>query len=361
MRDLGANRRVFAGAEGSALAELSDLSEARGISGQEGEVRQILARSLRGRVQELWGDSIGNLLARTGARGGKRVMLAAHMDEVGLLISRVEKSGFLRFAKVGGIDDRVLGSKPVLIGKDKVYGVIGTKPVHLQEVAERKRAFRADDLLIDIGAKSKEEAEKLVRPGDMATFHARFESFSGEVVKGKALDDRAGCAVLLEIMKADWRGIEVVGAFTSQEEIGVRGARVAAFALEPAAAIVVEATLCSDTPGTDPHEECTRLGDGPVITLMDRGLIADRAMVEELVETAEKEGIPYQFRRTTAGGNDAASIHLSREGVRTAVVSVPCRYIHSPASLMSLTDAENCLRLLTAYLRRVEAKECLAT
>ncbi len=331
------------------------LSEAPGPSGQEGEVRAIIRPEVEKLVDEVRADTLGDLIAHRKGRG-KRVMIAAHMDEVALMVSHIEKEGLLRFRKVGGIDDRVLLTKTVYVGKDRLPGVIGAKPIHLQDPKERGQVIRLDNLFIDIGAKSREEAEKLVKVGEYAVFTTSFERFGGGLVKGKALDDRAGCMVLLETLRSlreTALKLDVYGVFTVQEEVGTRGAAVTAYDIAPDIGFVLEGTVCSDTPGTDPQGQSTVIGAGPAISIMDAGTIADRRMVDFLVATAEENGIPHQFRRATSGGNDGARIHLAREGAPTASISVPCRYIHSPVSVCSLDDLQNAARLLEAALKKI--------
>ncbi|HEY3315247.1 MAG TPA: M42 family metallopeptidase [Bacillota bacterium] len=331
------------------------LSEAPGPSGQEDEVRKIIREQLAGMADDVSVDTLGNLVAHRKGRG-LRVMVAAHMDEIALMVSAVEKEGLLRFRKVGGIDDRVLLTKAVLVGPRRLPGVIGGKPIHLQEPRERERVIDADHLFIDIGAKSREEAERLAKVGDYAVFTTAFEPFGDGLAKGKALDDRVGCLALLEGLGA-LRGqrlkIDLFGAFTVQEELGLRGATVTAYDIAPDIGLVLEGTVCSDTPGTDPEGQATVIGKGPALSVMDAGTIADRRLVQFLRSTAEAAGIPYQFRRAISGGNDAARIHLAREGAPAASISVPCRYIHSPVSVCSLDDLQNTVRLLTTALKKI--------
>jgi len=336
---------------------LEKISEARGVSGHEDEVRQILLEAVRERVDEYRVDTLGNLITYKKARrpfpGEKplRVMLAAHMDEVGLMITHIEESGLLRFHPVGGIDDRILLSKVVLIGDDKVPGVIGVKPIHLQEKKERDQVIKVDQMTIDIGATSKAEAEKLVKVGDYATFATCFAEL-GDTVKGKAFDDRAGCTVLAALLQEEYP-CDLYGVFTVQEEVGLRGARVAAYAIEPDVAFVFEGTICDDTPKKRDVSPTSELGKGPVITIMDRTFIAHRGLVDLLVRTAKEEGIPYQFKQPGKGGTDAGPIHLTKEGVPSAAVSVPSRYIHSPVCLLSKDDLQNTVRLMKAALQRL--------
>ncbi|MCL4425400.1 MAG: M42 family metallopeptidase [Firmicutes bacterium] len=332
---------------------LKRLSEALGVSGNEHEVREIIKEAIKDQVDEIRVDTLGNLRAVKGKGKSPRVMVAAHMDEVGLMISWIEKSGLLRFRKVGGIDDRVLVSKTVLVGKDRIPGVIGAKAIHLQDPRERETPLKYEDLYIDIGAKSKEEAEKKVKLGDFAAFATCYEEFGQRKAKGKAFDDRVGCTVLMEALKGQYE-FELNAVFTVQEEVGLRGAAVAAYDLDPQMGLVLEGTTCSDTPGTDPEGYATEVGKGPALSLMDASSIANKKMVQEMVRLAQENGLPYQFRRTTMGGNDAGRIHLTRQGVPSASLSVPCRYIHSPVSVISLDDLENAVKLLGLFLKTVE-------
>jgi putative aminopeptidase FrvX len=336
---------------------LGKLSNARGISGNETEVREILIEAVKDHVDDYRSDTLGNLIAHKKAKGARarkpiRVMLAAHMDEVGLMIVHHESNGHLRFEKVGGIDDRVLLSKVVLIGKDKIPGVIGVKPIHLLKQKEREQVMDIDAMTIDIGAKTKEEAQGLVKIGDYATFATEFGAVGTDCVKGKALDDRAGCAALVEILKRDYP-FDVYGVFTAQEEVGARGARVAAYAIEPTYAFALEGTVCDDSPKKKDVSPVTRVGGGPAITFADNSLLSDRRLVNLLIETAKENKIPYQFKQAVAGGTDAGRITLIKEGVPSVAVAVPTRYIHSPVSLLSTHDFDNLVALMTKALPKV--------
>nr|PZN02874.1 MAG: aminopeptidase [Bacillota bacterium] len=328
---------------------LKELTEAFGVSGAEHEVRNILKREI-----ESWAeyrtDALGNLIfKKPGPEKKPKVMLAAHMDEVGLMITSIGKNGWLKFDTVGGIDDRILVSKTVVIGPNKVKGVIGAKAIHLQEPKERETALKSKNLYIDIGAKDREDAEKLVKIGDFAAFDSKYEEM-GDIVKAKALDDRVGCYVITEILKRNY-DLALCGAFTVQEEIGMRGATVAAYALEPDIAIVLEGTFAADVPDTKEEGYSTTVGMGPAITLMDRTFIADRKLVDRVLQVAERNNIKCQLRRTAFGGTDAGKIHLTKEGIPTIVISVPCRYIHSPASLASMSDIQNTIALVDALIK----------
>ena len=331
---------------------LMKLSQAFGPAGLEGEVRDVLREELDSHIKDWLKDPLGNLIAvKPGA--GPKVMIAAHMDECGLMISSIDRSGLLKFRKVGGLDDRVLVSKHVVIGPKRLPGVIGAKAIHLQQPEERTKPIPLSGLYIDIGAKSKEEAERMVSLGDYAVFATRFEHLSPTVVKGKSFDNRAGCTVLAEILKENY-SMPVYGAFTVQEEIGLRGAGVAAYAVDPDMAIVLEGTTCNDLPGSKEHGYCTAMGDGPAITVMDASVVCDKRMIKELLRLAQAHDIPVQFKRSITGGSDAGRISVTKEGIPTVVISVPCRYIHSPVSLLSLTDLENTIKLVKLFLESVD-------
>jgi putative aminopeptidase FrvX len=335
---------------------LKELSESFGVSGHEGPVRQRILEAIKELADEHRVDALGNLIAfkRGSAEAPRRkVMVTAHMDEVGVMVVYIEREGSLRFRPVGGIDDRVLLSKKVLIGDNRVPGVIGVKPVHLLEAKQRNQVLRVEDMSIDIGASSKEEAERLVKLGDYAAFDVAFSELGGDLhaVKGKAFDDRAGCVVLVELLKGSY-AIDLHAVFTVQEEVGMRGAQVAAYALAPDTAFALEGTICDDLPKKRDVSPTTTLGAGPALTVMDRSVVADRRLLSLLTEAAQSEGIPYQFKQPGVGGTDAGAIHLAREGIPSAVVAVPSRYIHSPVCLLSLKDLENTVRLVRAALER---------
>jgi len=338
---------------------LRQLSEAFGVSGHETAVRQLIVDAIKDVAHEYRVDALGNLIAlKKGDGTSRKVMVAAHMDEVGLMIVRVEKEGSLRFRPVGGIDPRVLLSKKVLIGDKKVPGVIGVKPIHLLEPRARQQVMPIEEMSIDIGASSKEEADNLVRVGDYAAFDVSFGELGDTLrtVKGKAFDDRAGCAVLIELLR-DSYPFDFYAVFTVQEEVGLRGAKVAAYSVAPDLAFALEGTICDDSPKKRDVSPTTVLGAGPAITVMDRSVISDRRLVDLLLATAQQQGIPYQFKQPGMGGTDAGAIHLAREGVPAAVVSVPSRYIHSPVCLLSLNDLDNTIRLMRETLRQVDALE----
>lgn len=334
---------------------LKELSEARGVSGREDEIRSILFRHVREYIDEHRVDALGNLIvvrkarASAGAPVPRKVMLAAHMDEVGLMITEITKSGLLRFQPSGGIDPRLLLAKKVLIGDNKVPGVIGVKPIHKLKAEELNQAPKYEQLAIDIGVTTQAAAEALTHVGDYATFDTAYEEL-GPYAKGKAFDDRAGCAVLVELLKHDYP-FDLHAVFTVQEEVGLRGARVAAYSVEPDCAIALEGTIADDLPKKKDVSPTSRLGGGPVLTVMDRSFIAHPGMLRHAVAVAEKHGIPYQFKQPGIGGTDAGAIHLTREGIPSLTVAVPCRYIHSPVALLYRKDLEHTVALVRETLR----------
>lgn len=331
---------------------LKQLSEASGVSGDESEVRALLREELTSYAEKVSTDSLGNLYLKKGIGRKPRVMVVAHMDEVGLMVVGYEKSGLLRVAKVGSIDDRVLVSKPVLIGKNRIPGVIGAKAVHLQKLNERTKPMEIDNIYIDIGVRSQEEAEKLVKIGDYGTFAATTREAGDNCFIGKAFDNRVGCAILAELLKEDF-DLELNAVFTVQEEVGLRGAGVAAYNLHPDLALIIETTAAADVVGSKEAAYVTKLGDGPALTLMDSSYIAPQKIVDLMVETAEKLAIPYQFRRLTTASTDAGIISQTHAGILSAVIAVPCRYIHSPASIIRLDDWQNTLSLARGILNAI--------
>jgi len=333
---------------------LEALSNAFGPSGCENEVRRVVLDAIAGKVDEYQVDHLGNVIAlqKGTANPGFKVMVAAHMDEVGLMITHADESGLLHFTKVGGIDDRVLPAKVVRIGEKRIPGVIIMKPVHLTSRSEREKVVAYDQMAIDIGVSAKAEAERLVHKGDYAAFDIQFEEL-GELVKGKAFDDRAGCAVLVALIENGPYPFDFYPVFTTMEEVGLRGARVAGYSVMPDAAFALEGTICDDGPKEEDVSPTTAVGKGPAISVMDRSVVADRRLVRLLVETAEAEGIAYQFKQPLKGGTDAGAIHLAKTGVPSLPVAVPSRYIHSPVCMLSKRDFEDTVKLMTSAFRRL--------
>jgi tetrahedral aminopeptidase len=335
---------------------LRQLSDALGVSGNEDDVRAVVLDAIQDHVDEIKVDALGNVLAfkRGTGRQRLRVMLDAHMDEVGLMVVGydVDGRGFLKVRSVGGIDPRLLPGTLLQVGPDRIPGVIGIKPIHLFEEKDN-RVLKLEELIVDIGAKDKEEAKKLAPVGTYAMFSTRFREL-GPTVTGKAFDDRAGCAVMVELLQGERFRFDLHAAFTVQEEVGLRGAKVAAYAIDPDCAFAFEGTIADDIPKDKKDvSPTTELGKGPAITLMDRSFIADRRLVKLLTDTATELDIPYQFKQPGVGGTDAGAIHQTREGVPSVTVAVPCRYIHSPVALLSLDDFNHTVRLMRESLSRL--------
>lgn len=337
---------------------LAKLSEAGGISGQEAEVRQLIRSEITPYVDEIKVDPIGNLVALKRGRkgvGGKRVMLAAHMDEVGLMVVGANSDGLLHIAASGGVDPRVLVSKMVYVGAEHRPGVIGSKPIHLLKAEDMDRATDMDSLFVDIGAKSKEDAEKLVKVGDQVIFATRCEEMGDGFIKGKAMDDRVGCYAIIEALKKQ-RDFDLYGAFTVQEEVGLRGAGVAAYQVKPHLALVLEGTTAHDVTETPEHGYSTVPGRGPAIVYRDTSWVGDPRIVARLIETAEAAKLPYQIKRTVTGGTDAGRIGPTEAGVPVAVMSMPCRYIHSPVSVICSADLAGYTKLAGLFLDSLDER-----
>ncbi len=334
---------------------LKTLSEAHGVPGSEEDVRDIMKREL-GKYCDIETDRLGNLIAKKGA-GKKKVMLAAHMDEIGLMVKPIDEKGFIRFTPLGGFFDQTLISQRVIIHtkNKKIPGVIGSKPPHLMKEDERKKGVESKDMFIDAGFKSNKEAEKAgVGIGDYITFQRNFEELKGDLVTGKAFDDRIGCLILIEVMKKLKSKYTVYGVGTVQEEVGLKGARTSAFKINPDFAIAVDVVPSGDYPGIKEEESPVKLGEGPVIELADakgRGLITHPQLKELLTKSAKKGKIKYQLCVGEGGTTDATAIHLTREGVPSGVVSVPVRYVHSPVEVASMKDIKGAVDLILASLK----------
>lgn len=342
------------------ISLLERLSNASGVSGDEGEVRGIVLESIKGSADEVRVDPLGNVLAvrKSKITGGMRVMVAAHMDEVGLMLVDADEDGYFQFAAVGGIDPRQLPGKTVLVGKEKVKGVIGAKPIHLTTADERNSVMKIDSLRIDVGPGSSGK----VKPGDRAVFATRFQRV-GPSLLGKSLDNRLGVASLINLLRHAPENIELLAAFTVMEEIGGRGARVGAYSFDPEAAIVIDCTPAHDLPVWDEEQENlhynTRLGLGPAIYSGDSSTLSDPRLIRHLIATAECEGLPFQMRQPGGGGTDAGAIHRQRSGIPSVSFSVPGRNLHTAVSLCRLSDWQASFHLLHAALSSMD-REILA-
>jgi endoglucanase len=329
------------------LKLLERLSLASAPPGFEDEVREILKEELEGRVDELQEDGFGNLYAVKGS--GRKVMFAAHMDEVAMMVRHIDERGFLRVVALGGLSPSQLVAQRVVVhGKVKLRGIVGTLPAHMGE----EKIPKVDELYVDVGASSGEEARSLgIRPGTLITFDSPFiyQPETGSVI-GKALDDRLGCFLLAEALKSVEPGEKIYAVFTCEEERGLRGAQVAANRVRPDLAFVLEGTIASDVPEVQEYNYITQLGKGPAIRVMDRGLIVKGWLLESIIARAEGLGIPYQLQLSPVSSTDAATISLSGDGVAVGVISVPARYIHSPQALAKVSDIENSLKLVKSLM-----------
>jgi endoglucanase len=327
---------------------IKKLTDANGLPGFEKEVREIIRAELAGHADSVTTDRLGNLIAvKNPNAAGRHVVLCAHMDEVGLCIKSIDKDGYLRFES-WGVDARVLYTKSVIVGKDRLPGVIGAAPIHLLPPERRTEPVPVDKLYIDIGAKNKEDAEKYVSPGDFAAFVSEYTEFGEHKIKAKALDDRVGCAAVIEVFKSDIKQ-KVTGVFTVQEEAGLRGAAVAANRVEADIAVIIEGTVCADTAEPD-ERQVTVQGQGPVISMADSSSLYPKKHIDAVTGIAKAHGIPFQFKRLAVGGTDAGRFHQAKGGMPCIGLAAPCRYIHSPVSVIDMRDYENLVKLVKLYI-----------
>lgn len=335
------------------LKLLEKLCNAISISGDEAEVRNIVLDEIKPFADEVKVDAIGNVLATRRGRGTKRarVMVDAHMDEVGFIVVADDEDGIYRFETVGGINPRHLFGKHVFVGRDRIPGVIGGKPVHLMDGSERSRMVPVDGLRIDVGSVT----PGAVKIGDRAGFATKFRRV-GPSIMAKSIDDRIGVVTLIELLKHAPPNIDLCAAFSVQEEIGLRGAKVAAQYFKPDMAIAIDSTPAYDLPIYDGSENSfynTKLGLGPAIYIADGSTLHDTRLVRFLSDIGDAEKIPYQFRQPGGGGTDSGAIQRSLSGVPTVSVSVPHRYTHSPISISRVDDWKNTINLLLAALKKV--------
>lgn len=337
------------------------LSNAFGPSGYEMGVAEILGRELETYADETHVDKLGNILFHHhGKKGYPRIMLAAHMDEVGFIITFIEENGFLRFDTIGGITNMVMPGQRILLRGDKgaLKGIIGTKPPHLMTPEELAKIIPKEDLFIDIGAESLAQAkEKGVDVGTMGVFDVEFTDLGDGYYRGKSLDDRAGCTVMAEVFKAlKDSPYNIVAVGSVQEELGIRGARTAAWQVDPDFGLALEGTFVSDVPTTRPDRVSSKIKGGPVVTIMDRTAFTHPTVLKTLIKVGRDKSIPFQFKQVPLGGTDAGAIHLTRAGVPSGTVAVPCRYIHGPASVMHIDDLNNAVKLVIEFVKAISAK-----
>ncbi|MFF0826402.1 M42 family metallopeptidase [Brevibacillus sp. NPDC003359] len=345
---------------------LKELTEAAGVPGQEQEVRELMHTYLEPLTEEVLTDNLGSIIGRkTGLANGPKIMMMGHMDEVGFMVTRVMKDGFIAFQPLGGWWSQVMLAQRVNIKtrKGDIVGVIGSKPPHLLSSEERKKVVEIEWMFIDIGASSAEQAKELgIRPGDPIVPICPFTVMANDkMYMAKALDNRGGCLTAIEVMKqlqqTDHPNIVFSGA-TAQEEVGCRGAFTSTYMVQPDIFIALETGITFDTPGSadSPNLPDIKCGGGPTIGLFDGSLVPNRKLRDLLFDTAEEEGIPYQYAAIAGAGTDAGAAHMVGKGAPSIVIAIPARYIHSHASILHHDDVENTVKLLTALVKKLDQK-----
>ncbi len=332
---------------------LKDLCLIDGISGDEGRVREYIIDKIKD-FCDYTVDNLGNIIAVKKGRKEpeKRLMVSAHMDEVGLIVTSINDDGSLNVSAVGGIEPAVILGKKVRVGDRRISGVVGSAAIHNISKDERDKAPKLSALSVDIGASDKAQAQKYVKPGDSIAFDSDFVKLCKNKIKAKAIDDRFGCAVMIKLIQSEIE-YDTCFAFLVQEEVGLRGAKAAAYSINPDVAVVIEATTASDIPGAEGEKRVCVQGKGPAVSFMDRSTIYSKELYKLAFDIADEKGIPCQTKTMIAGGNDAGAIHTARGGVKTIAISLPCRYIHSPSSVADVRDIESSYELIRQLIQRI--------
>lgn len=329
---------------------LKELTEISSVAGFEKKVREFIKEKIKDKVEGIEEDVLGNLIVWKKGRNNKKLMLSAHMDEVGFMVSNIEEDGKLSIIPLGGIDVRAIIGKKVVVGEKEIPGIIGYKPIHLQR-DDLLSPPSFNDIKVDIGATKKSEAESKVKIGDFVAF-APNSMIHKEWFSGKALDNRGGCSILIELINKDLKlAYDTYFVFSVQEELGLRGARIAGERINPDFAFVFETTTSGDNPEFPQDRRSTELGKGPVITPAHSGYVNDLRLFNFVLKIAQENNIPYQIKRRTVGGTDARAIAVS-SGTPSLVISIPSRYIHSPLCVVNLSDYENTLKLASIILEK---------
>ncbi|WP_018921681.1 M42 family metallopeptidase [Salsuginibacillus kocurii] len=344
------------------LTMLKDLTDANGVPGNEKEAREAMKKYIAPYADEVTTDGLGSLIAKkTGQTGGPRIMVAGHLDEIGFMITHIDEKGFLKFQTVGGWWEQVMLAQRVnvMTRKGNITGIIGSKPPHILPAEQRKKTIEKKDMFIDIGASSREEAEEFgVRPGDSVVPICDFEVMNNEkLLMAKAWDNRIGCAIAIEVLKqleGEAHPNEVYGVGTVQEEVGLRGARTSAHAIQPDIGFGVDVGIAGDTPGVTENDARAKIGEGPQILVYDASMISHKGVREFVLETAEEAEIPYQFDAMSAGGTDSGAIHLTANGVPALSITVPTRYIHTHAGILHRDDFEHAVKLIVAVIKKLD-------
>lgn len=344
------------------LIMLKDLTDAKGIPGNEREPRDVMKKYIEPYADEVTTDGLGSLIAKkTGKENGPKIMVAGHLDEVGFMVTQIDDKGFLRFQTVGGWWSQVMLAQRVTIvtKKGDVTGVIGSKPPHILSPEARKKPVEIKDMFIDIGASSKEEAmEWGVRPGDQVVPYFEFTVLNNEkMLLAKAWDNRIGCAIAIDVLK-QLKGTDhpnvVYGVGTVQEEVGLRGAKTSANFIQPDIAFGVDVGIAGDTPGVSEKEAMGRMGKGPQIILYDASMVSHKGLRDFVTDTADELDIPYQFDSMAGGGTDSGAIHVSANGVPALSITIATRYIHSHAAMLHRDDYENAVKLIVEVIKRLD-------
>jgi len=334
------------------------LSELLGVSGNEEKVVNSIKNEVKDVLDELWIDDTGNLLGVIkGPADSPAILLDAHTDEIGFMITHIDNNGFAYFTSIGGWDSRILLGQNVIVepNDERIYGVIGAVPPHITKQAERKELVPMEKMFIDFGFQSKDELEaEGVTIGTVGTLYSGFQELKGGKLKGKGFDDRSGCNILIQTalnLKGRDLPYTVCFAWSAQEEVGIRGARTASYTFSTKYdilyAVAVENTTAADVPGVPPQRNPTKMGEGPAITIIDSNTIASPKVKDHLIKIAKSENIPYQIKTPSKGGTDAGAIHLTQSGIASGIVSVPGRYIHSPCTIIHKDDLINAIELIT--------------
>ena len=344
------------------LTMLKDLTDARGIAGNEAEVRKVMQTYIEPYADEITNDGLGSLIAKkTGDENGPKIIVTGHLDEVGFMVTQIDKNGFLKFQPVGGWWNQVMLAQRVTIvtRKGDVTGVIGSKPPHILSPEARKKPVEIKDMFIDIGAASKEEAEEWgVRPGDMIVPYFEFTVMNNEkMLLAKAWDNRIGCAIAINVLK-ELKNTNhpnvVYGIGAVQEEVGLRGSKTSTFKIQPDIGFAVDVGIAGDTPGVSEKEAMSKMGKGPQIVLYDASMVSHKGLRDLVTDTADELNIPYQFESIPGGGTDAGSIHVTAKGVPALSIGIATRYIHSHAAMLHRDDFENAVKLVVEVIKRLD-------
>ena len=344
------------------LSMLKDLTDAKGIPGNEREVREVMKKYITPLADEVTTDGLGSLIAKkVGKEGGPKIMVAGHLDEVGFMITQIDDKGFLRFQPVGGWWGQVMLAQRVTIvtKKGDVTGIIGSKPPHVLSAEARKKPVEIKDMFIDIGASSRDEAQEWgVRPGDMVVPYFEFTVMNNEkMLLAKAWDNRIGCAIAIDVLR-QLQGTDhpnvVYGVGAVQEEVGLRGAKTAAAKIQPDIGFAVDVGIAGDTPGITEKEAMSKMGKGPQVVIYDASLVAHKGLRDFVTDTAEELNIPFQYESIPGGGTDAGSIHLTHNGVHALAITIATRYIHSHAAMLHRDDYENAVKLIVEVIKRLD-------